>query len=73
MSRDHTPNPNFARLLTEQDLDSLVISAHVLRRFVERLQPDIPGAEQVAESMARLEDIGKEITSGLSSWLDPRR
>jgi hypothetical protein len=53
-----TPEPNFARLVTEQDLAAIVISAHALRRFVERLQPDIPGADQVAEAMARLEDIG---------------
>lgn len=38
------PEPNFARLVTEQDLQTLTISAHALRRFVERLQPGIPGA-----------------------------
>ena len=56
--RRHTePEPNFADIVTDQDLDELVISAHALRRFVERLQPDIPGADQVAEAMAPLEDI----------------
>ncbi len=58
------PEPNFARLVTEQDLARLTVSAHALRRFVERLQPDIPGAGQVAESMARLEDIGSGRRSG---------
>lgn len=59
-----TPEPNFYCLVTEQDLASLVISAHALRRFVERLQPDIPGANQVAEPMARLEDLGSGNRSG---------
>lgn len=58
------PEPNFARLLTEQDLRAIVISAHALRRFVERLQPDIPGADQVAKPMARLEDLGSGHRSG---------
>jgi hypothetical protein len=53
-----TPNPNFARLVTDQDLATIVVSAHALRRFVQRLQPDIPGADQVAEAMAALEDLG---------------
>jgi hypothetical protein len=53
----NAPEPNFARLLTEQDLATLVISAHALRRFVQRLQPDIPGADQVAAAMMRLEQI----------------
>ena len=58
------PEPNFARLVTEHDLQALVISAHALRRFVERLQPDIPGADQGAEPMARLEDIGSGRRTG---------
>jgi hypothetical protein len=58
------PEPNFARLVTEQDLHALVISAHALRRFVERLQPDIPGADHVAQAMARLEDLGSGNRSG---------
>jgi hypothetical protein len=53
----NAPEPNFARLLTEQDLATLVISAHALRRFVQRLQPDIPGADQVAGAMMPLEQI----------------
>jgi hypothetical protein len=64
MPRDQPPNHNFARLVTDEDLDTLVISAHALRRFVERLQPDIPGADQVAEPMARLEDLGSGNRSG---------
>jgi len=52
------PEPNFARLVSDDDLNSIVISAHALRRFVQRLQPGIPGADQVAEAMARLEDLG---------------
>jgi hypothetical protein len=56
--RSPAPEPNFAHPATEQDLATLVISAHALRRFVERLQPDIPGADQVAEAMAPLEDLG---------------
>jgi hypothetical protein len=59
-----SPEPNFARLVTEQDLATIVISAHALRRFVQRLQPDIPGAGQVAEAMARLEDLGSGNRSG---------
>ncbi len=62
--RQAAPEPNFARLLTEQDLRAIVISAHALRRFVERLQPDIPGAERVAKPMARLEDLGSGNRSG---------
>lgn len=57
MPRDQRPEPNFARLVTEHDLTMLVISAHALRHFVERLQPDIPGADQVAAAMAPLEDL----------------
>jgi hypothetical protein len=64
-TRPHSaPEPNFARLPTPQDLDALVISAHALRRFVQRLQPGIPGADQVAEAMARLEDLGSGNRSG---------
>ncbi len=58
------PEPNFARLITEQDLRTLVISAHALRRFVQRLQPDIPDADHVAHAMARLEDLGSGNRSG---------
>jgi hypothetical protein len=64
MPRDQPTNPNFARLPTPQDLATLTISAHALRRFVERLQPSIPGADQVAEVMARLEDLGSGNRSG---------
>lgn len=63
-ARHPTPEPNFARLVTEQELAALVVSAHALRRFVERLQPDIPGAERVAKPMARLEDLGSGHRSG---------
>jgi hypothetical protein len=58
------PEPNFARLVTEEDLRRIVVSAHALRRFVQRLQPEIPGADQVAEAMARLEDLGSGRRSG---------
>lgn len=58
------PEPNFARLVTEDDLRRIVVSAHALRRFVQRLQPGIPGADQVAEAMARLEDLGSGRRSG---------
>jgi hypothetical protein len=51
------PEPSFARLVTDQDLATLVVSGHALRRFVQRLQPEIPGAEQIAEAMAALEDL----------------
>jgi hypothetical protein len=64
MPREQQPEPNFARLVSEQDLHRIVISAHALRRFVERLQPEIPGAEQVAQAMARLEDLGSGNRSG---------
>ncbi|MFI4992439.1 MAG: hypothetical protein ACHQCH_02340 [Solirubrobacterales bacterium] len=50
--------------MTEQDLRAIVISAHALRRFVGRLQPDIPGADHVAQAMARLEDLGSGNRSG---------
>lgn len=56
-SRRTKPEPNFARLVTEEDLGRIVVSAHALRRFVERLQPGIPGADQVAEAMVKLEDL----------------
>jgi hypothetical protein len=59
-----TPEPNFAQLVTEGQIPYITVSAHALRRFVERLQPDIPGADQVAEAMARLEDIGSGRRSG---------
>jgi len=62
--RQAAPEANFARLVTEQDLRAIVISAHALRRFVERLHPDIPGADQVAKPMARLEDLGSGNRSG---------
>lgn len=58
------PESNFARVVTEHDLATLVISAHALRRFVERLQPGIPGADQVAAAMAPLEDIGSGRRTG---------
>lgn len=56
-SRRTKPEANFARLLTEEELERLVVSAHALRRFVERLHPGIPRADQVAEEMAKLEDL----------------
>jgi hypothetical protein len=59
-----TPEPNFAHPVTDQDLATLAISAHALRRFVQRLQPGIPGADQVAEAMAPLEDLGSGNRSG---------
>jgi len=64
MPREQQPEPNFARLVTEQDLHTLVLSAHALRRFVQRLHPEIPGADQVAQSMARLENLGSGNRSG---------
>jgi hypothetical protein len=64
MPRDQQPEPNFARLVSGQDLTAIVISAHALRRFVQRLQPEIPGADQVAQAMARLEDLGSGNRSG---------
>jgi hypothetical protein len=64
MPRDQQPEPNFKALVTDQDLAALTISAHALRRFVQRLQPGIPGADQVAEAMAHLEDIGSGNRTG---------
>jgi hypothetical protein len=64
MPGDRGPEPNFARLIADEDLRRIAISAHALRRFVQRLQPEIPGAEQVAEAMARLEDLGSGNRSG---------
>jgi hypothetical protein len=58
------PEPNFGRLVSEEDLQGIVVSAHALRRFVERLRPEVPGADQVAEAMARLEGIGSGNRSG---------
>jgi hypothetical protein len=63
-TRNTRPEPNFARLITEDDLRRIAISAHALRRFVQRLQPTIPGADQVAEAMTRFEDIGSGNRSG---------
>jgi hypothetical protein len=59
------PEPNFGRLVSEPDLQRIAVSAHALRRFVQRLAPDIPGAEQVAEAMADLEDLGPGRRSGV--------
>ena len=56
-ARDTQPEPNFARLVTEDDLASIEISAHALQRFVDRLQPGIPGAARAAQTMGRLEGI----------------
>jgi hypothetical protein len=56
-ARDTQPEPNFARLVTEDDLASIDISAHALQRFVDRLQPGIPGAARAAQTMGRLEEI----------------
>jgi hypothetical protein len=53
--RHAKPEPNFGRLVTVDDLKRIFISAHALRRFVERLQPAIPGADLVAQDTARLE------------------
>ncbi len=50
--------PNYARQVTSDELARIVISAHALRRFVQRLAPGIPGADRVADSMATLEDLG---------------
>lgn len=55
--RHPQPEPNFARLVTEADLDFIEISAHALRRFVDRLKPGIPGAARAAQTMGRLEAI----------------
>ena len=63
-ARGARPEPNFGRLVTEDDVRRIIVSAHALRRFVERLQPDIPGADQVAQAMARLEDLGSGNRSG---------
>jgi hypothetical protein len=62
--RQTRPEPNFGRLVTQGDLEDIVISAHALRRFVERLQPDIPRADRIAEIMATLENIGSGNRSG---------
>jgi hypothetical protein len=67
--REPKPEPHFGRLVTEDDLAGIVLSAHAMRRFVERLQPDIPGAEQIAETMAPLEELG----SGNRSELQQRQ
>jgi hypothetical protein len=67
--REPKPEPHFGRLVTEDDLAGIVLSAHAMRRFVERLQPDIPGAEQIAEAMAPLEELG----SGNRSELQQRQ
>jgi hypothetical protein len=56
MSR-RAPEPNFGRLITEEDLANIEISAHALRRFVQRLEPGIPGAQQVAAAMEKLEAL----------------
>jgi hypothetical protein len=58
------PEPNFARLVTDHDLDAIVISGHALRRFVQRLQPDVPRAAEIAAAMAPLEDLGSGNRSG---------
>ncbi len=63
-SRHQRPEPNFGRLATEQDLGRIVVSAHALRRFVQRVQPGIPGADQVAEAIGALEDLGPGQRSG---------
>lgn len=57
MPKSQRPEPNFARLITEADLDAIEISAHALQRFVDRVQPGIPGAARAAETMGRLEEI----------------
>jgi hypothetical protein len=41
------------------------VSAHALRRFVQRLAPDIPDAERIAAAMADLEDLGSGRRSGV--------
>jgi hypothetical protein len=56
-AKDSRPEPNFTRLVSEADLDSIEISAHALQRFVDRLQPGIPGAARAARVMGRLEEI----------------
>jgi hypothetical protein len=56
-TRNTRPEPNFARLITADDLAHIEITAHALQRFVTRLQPGIPGAARVAQTMGRLEEI----------------
>jgi hypothetical protein len=59
------PEPNFGRLVSERDLQRIVVSAHALRRFVQRLAPDIPDAERIAAAMADLEGLGSGRRSGV--------
>jgi hypothetical protein len=58
------PEPNFGRLVSEKELREIVLSAHSMQRFVQRLAPDLGGADQVAEAMAHLEGIGSGRRSG---------
>jgi hypothetical protein len=51
------PEPNFKALVAEDHLPQIVITGHALQRFVERLQPGIPGADPVAEAMVPLEAL----------------
>jgi hypothetical protein len=57
MAEAQRPEPNFGRLVTADDLDHLEITAHALQRFVDRLQPGIPGAAHTARVMGRLEEM----------------
>jgi hypothetical protein len=59
------PEPNFGRFPTEHELRRITISAHAQRRFVQRLRPDIPTADQMAEAMEWLEEIGSGHRSGV--------
>lgn len=49
------PEPNFGRFITDEEIGNLSSKPHALARFVERLQPGIPGADVVAARLHALE------------------
>ncbi len=64
MPRDRGPEPNFKALVTHEHVPRIVVTGHALQRFVQRLEPGIPGADPVAEAMAPLEALKSGARSG---------
>lgn len=54
-NRQARPEPNFSSFFLPEQLRETDITAHAIVRYVERLQPGIPGADEIARTASRLE------------------
>jgi hypothetical protein len=65
VARAPKPRPresNFGGLVIKQHLDEIKVTGHALVRCVQRLQPGIPDADQIAREAASLEEKGRYLT-----------